>query len=215
MYTLNISEVAKFDLQDASSFVNFWSQFYGYEASLPDDKKQRIDYFSELNLGSDLNEQNVRRLLRWKDPRFLTDPKKRTNQPNGKVRRVLQNLSMINAFRNGQKTEEEMKCAAEAIFESPKIVWRVFLLHIAKPHMYPIADQNVFRSYRLHTGKREPRTWDEYAAYRDYFEQIADKMQIARTVENIRQLKSIDNALFVFGQFLAAYYKPKALATSH
>jgi hypothetical protein len=194
VYTLNTSEVAKFNLQDASSFVNLWNQFYGYEASLPDDKKQLIDYLSELSLGRDLNDQNVRRLLRWKDPRFLTDPKKRTNQPNAKVR---------------------MRRAAEGIFESPKIVWRVFLLHIAKPHMYPIADQNVFRSYRLHTGKREPRTWDEYAAYRHYFERIADQMQIARTRENIQQLKRVDNALFVFGQFLAAYYKPKALATDH
>ena len=206
MYTLRLSDIPKFNLTDAPQFVKFWNRFYGYEAKLSEDNKQRIDYFSELNIGNDLSEENVRRLLRWKDPRFLTDPKKKTNEPNEKVRKVIQNLSVINGFRNGQKTEEEMKCTAEMVFESRTIVWRVFLLHIAKPHVYPIADQNVFRSYCLHTGHPKPQTWDDYADYSNYFVQIADTMVIARTLENIRQLKKIDNALYVFGQFLAAYY---------
>ena len=121
----------------------------------------------------------------------------------------------MNGFRSGQKTEEEMKGIAQRTFESPTIVWRVFLLHVSKPHLYPIADQNVFRSYRLHTCRPEPGTWEDYADYSNYFGQIADKMQIARTIENIRPLKRIDNALFVFGQFLATYHKPQALATNH
>lgn len=198
-----------------SRFVDFWGQFYGYEVSLSEEKKQRIDYFSELSLGGDLSEQNVRRLLRWKDPRFLTDPKKGSNQPNEKVRKVMQNLSIINGFRSGQKTEEEMKGVAERIFESPTVVWRVFLLHLGKPHLYPVADQNVFRSYCLHTDSPEPGTWEDYAGYSDYFGQIANKLKIAQTIENIRPLKRIDNALFVFGQFLATYHKPQALPTSH
>jgi hypothetical protein len=206
MYTLKLSDIPKFNLTDAPQFVEFWNRFYGYEAKLAEDDKQRIDYFSELNIANDLNEENTRRLLRWKDPRFLTDPKKGSNQPNEKVRKVIQNLPIINDFRNGQKTEVEMRRTAERIFESPTVVWRVFLLHIAKPHVYPIADQNVFRSYCLHTGRPEPQTWEDYADYRNYFGQIADTMVIAGTLENIRQLKKIDNALYVFGQFLAAYY---------
>ena len=215
MFVLSLSDVASFDLKNARDFVGFWNRFYGYEATLPQDKKDRIDYFSELNLGSDLSEQNVRRLLRWKDPRFLTDPKKGTNEPNKKVRRVLQNLSVINSFRSEETTEDEMRHAAEDIFGSPTIVWRAFLLHIAKPHIYPIADQNVFRSYCLHTGNPEPQTWQDYTDYSNYFGQIADTVKVARTPDNVRELKKIDNALYVFGQFVVAYYKPQPLAASH
>jgi hypothetical protein len=214
MYVLSLSDIASFDLKNAPDFVAFWNRFYGYEATLPEEKKRRIDYFSELKLEGDLSEQNVRRLLRWKDPRFLTDPKKGTNEPNKKVRRVLQNLSVINSFRRSEKTEDEMRHAAENIFQSPKIVWRAFLLHIAKPHAYPIADQNVFRSYCLHTDVPEPQTWQSYTEYSNYFGEIAATMKIARTPENVRELKKIDNALYVFGQFLASYYKPQPLATS-
>jgi hypothetical protein len=215
VYILTLSEIPKFDLADAPKFVEFWNQFYGYEATLADNGKQRIDYFSELNIGNELDEQNIRRLLRWKDPRFLTDPKKGTSQPNEKVQRVIEILPLINGFRNGQKNESEMKAVAETIFESPTIVWRVFLLHIAKPHLYPIADQNVFRLYFLHASRPEPQNWKDYAAYSNYFEQIADRLQITRSIENVRQLKKIDNALFVFGQFLASYYKSQPLAAGY
>jgi len=214
MFVLNSSDIASFDLKNARDFVTFWNRFYAYEVTLPEDEKQRIDYFSELNLGSDLSEQNVRRLLRWKDPRFLTDPTKGTNQPNKKVRRVLESLPIINGFRRNEKTEDEMRLAVEGIFESPTIVWRAFLLHIAKPHIYPIADQNVFRSYCLHTANPEPQTWQSYADYSDYFAQIADEMGTTRTLENTREVKRIDNALFVFGQFLKEYYKAPAVQSS-
>lgn len=212
MFVLNPSDIPSFDLGNAPNFVEFWNRFYEYETTLPGGEKEEIDYFSELSPGGDLSEQNVRRLLRWKDPRFLTDPKKGTSQPNDKVQRVLGKLSIINSFRRGEKTEDEMKSVAEIIFPARTIVWRVFLLHIAKPHMYPIADQNVFRSYRLHTAKPEPLTWRDYAEYISYFARIADTMEITRTIENLRELKRIDNALYVFGQFLAAYYKPQPQA---
>src|SRR5579863_10273224 len=187
MFVLSLSDIASFDLRNARDFVAFWNRFYGYEATLPNEE-HRIDYFSELNLGSDLSEQNVRRLLRWKDPRFLTDPKKGNGQPNEKVRKVLESLSVINSFRRGEKTEDQMKRAAENIFGSRTIVWRALLLHIARQYMYPIADQNVFRSYSLHTGKPEPEAWEGYADYINYFEHIADTLEIARTPESFREL---------------------------
>jgi hypothetical protein len=193
MFVLSLSDVASFDMKNAPDFVEFWDRFYGYEANLPEDKGYRM------------SEQNVRRLLRWKDPRFLTDPKKGTGQPNEKVRRVINSISLINSFRRGEETEYEMRRAAENIFGSPTIVWRALLLHIAKPHIHPIADQNVFRSYSLHTGNPEPQTWQGYTEYSNYFGQIADRMKIARTPDNVRELKKIDNAPYVFGQFLLTY----------
>jgi hypothetical protein len=87
------------------------------------------------------------------------------------------------------------------------IVWKAFLLHIAKPHIYPIADQNVFRVWSLHTGLKNDQTWATYASYCDCFSQIAIAVGVDWTVQNIRQLKRIDDALLVFGQFLDSYRK--------
>ena len=53
-----------------------------------------------------------------------------------------------------------------------------------------------------------------YAAYRDYFTEIARSLGITETIGNLRELKRIDNALFVFGQFLKAYHPRFAAKTS-
>lgn len=76
--------------------------------------------------------------------------------------------------------------------------------------MYPIADVNVLTVWSLHTGKKDKGTWETYDSYCDYFRQIADAMKVAQTVQNIPQLKNIDNALVEFGRFLIAYYRPAA-----
>lgn len=99
-----------------------------------------------------------------------------------------------------------MKSTTEQVFKGG-IVWKAFLLHIAKPHIYPIADQNVFRVWSLHTGNKDDQTWATYASYCDYFGQIAQAVGVDRTCDNIPQLKQIDDALLVFGQFLATYRK--------
>ena len=85
-------------------------------------------------------------------------------------------------------------------------VWQIFLLHVAKPNVYPIADENVFRAFSLHTGAGVKEEWETYVAYSKYFTQIAEKLGVPCTVENLSQLKRIDNALLIFGQFLRAYY---------
>jgi hypothetical protein len=108
-----------------------------------------------------------------------------------------------------------MRQAAEQIFPNG-MIWSPFLLHIAKPHIHPIADRYVYRAYSLHmkVEVKEPYTWATYEAYSNYFGQIAATMNIARTKDNIPQLKRIDNALMVFGQFLTAYYPILALEPS-
>ena len=200
-------DVEKFDLAKASEFVEFWSQFYNYRVTVFG-SKQEIDYFSELNIGNDLTAENVRRLLRWKDEmllseRILSGPNK--GQENPRVTRVLANLNTINEFRKDQSTNSDLLQTLAGIFPNG-VVWGAFLLHIAKPHVYPIADQNVFRAWSVHTRLEDNGSWETYAAYRDYFTEIARALGITETIGNLRGLKRIDNALFVFGQFLKAYH---------
>ncbi len=218
MYTISSPDVARFDLQNARPFVEFWDKCYGVDDVKVLGSEERIDYFAELNIANDLTEENVRRLLRWKDPRHLTHlvlSGPNEGKSNQKVEKVLACLGLINQFRHDQAPESGMRPAADQAFESG-IVWKAFLLHIAKPHTYPIADQNVFRAWSLHTGLKDEKTWDTYAAYCNYFAQIAEAMGIDRTMklENIRELKRIDNALFVFGQLLGDYYEPATQARS-
>jgi hypothetical protein len=204
VFTLNPEEFGQFDWGQAPRFVKFWSQFYHDRVAVLG-AAELIDYFMELNVERDLTEENVRRLLRWKDPRHLTH---RVNggQDNPRVVRVLNNLAAINRFRNDQVAEDEMRNTVAQVFPNG-IVFQVFLLHIAKPHSYPIADQHVFRAFSLHTGQKTRENWETYVAYRDYFGQIAQAIKVAqeRGIENVRRLKRIDNALMVFGQFLNTY----------
>ena len=127
---------------------------------------------------------------------------------NDVVSKVLSRLRDINGFRRDEVTQEEMRRdVAERLFRSG-IVFRAFLLHIAKPHIYPIADQHVFRAYALHTKKPpgwKSDNWEAYDGYRAYFSEIADAMGIERSAYNVRHLKEIDSALMVFGKFLKAY----------
>jgi hypothetical protein len=211
MYIINLPDVPRFDPQDAPAFVEFWSQLY-YDDIKVLDAQERIDYYTELNITNDLTEENVRRLLRWKDQRFMTHltlsgPNK--GQGNPRVAKVLAKLGLINQFRNDQSTKEQMQHTTEQVF-TDGIVLKAFLLHIAKPHMYPIADENVFRACSLHTGLKDDRTWETYASYCNYFKQIAEILRVDRTktIESIRELKRIDDALLVFGQFLKTYYDP-------
>jgi hypothetical protein len=212
MYVPALTDVESFDLAKASEFVEFWSQFYDYHVTVLG-SEQEIDYFSELNTGNDLTAENVRRLLRWKDVKMLSE---RTlsgpneGQENPRVTKVLAHLSTINGFRKDQNTNSDL---LQTIFPNG-VVWRAFLLHIAKPHVYPIADQNVFRAWSLHTRLEDEQSWETYAAYRDYFTEIANALGITATIGNLHELKRIDNALFVFGQFLKAYH-PRFAAQSN
>jgi hypothetical protein len=210
MFTLDPDEIAQFDLARARRFVECWSRFYS-DRITASGTKDRIDYFAELNLGRDLTEENVRRLLRWKDPQHLTHPVvsgPNARQDNPAVVRVLRNLAAINAFRNDRLAEADMRRTAEQIFPQGP-VWRVFLLHIAKPHSYPIADKHVLRAFSLHTQQKVKQNWNwgTYLAYRNnYFGQIAQALSVAQKIENIRELKRIDDALLAFGRFVGLYY---------
>jgi hypothetical protein len=167
----------------------------------------KISYIEELNLNNDLTKENIKKLLRWKDPRWLTD----TN-PAGKekVNRVLNELKDINDFRHGRIERDKFLEKVSGIFRDG-FIYRVFLFHIARPDEYPIADQYVFRAYYTLTGKNKPEGFDGYDNYTKFFSDIAERAGIVKpqnriiTTDFVSKLKEIDNALFAFGQFLEYY----------
>ena len=160
-----------------------------------------------------MTEQNIKRLLRWKDPRMLTE--KILSGPdegkdNKRVLKVLERRDDINQFRESSIGIEDFKRVTKEIFPVG-FVWQIFLFHIARPYEFPIADRNVFKSYSLHKQVKIPENWTEYEDYIDYFFQIAIAADIvsekprgdeSNLIEILKGLKRVDNALVAFGQFV-------------
>lgn len=216
MFILDIKQFEEFDLNRVIQFVNYWSKHYSYDTIKAVDSDEVIHYINELNLGNNLTEQNIKRLLRWKDPRMLTE--KKLSEPNkGKenkrVLSVIEKTDSINKFRQSKINEKEFKTETEKIFPSG-FVWQFFLFHIARPFEYPIADQNVFRAFSTQKHTAIPKDWEGYTHYMDYFFQIAISSGIIakkpkghepEIKEIVKSLKKVDNTLFAFGQFLSSY----------
>jgi hypothetical protein len=200
MYVLNRNDFRAADTNSVARFVECWERYY---------RGDDHEYFADLNLGNDLTEQNIARLLRWKDPRFLTHPKK-GREPNPHVSRVLAETASINRFRNGDLAVDDFAGITQKIFPTG-IIWRLFLFNLARPTDWPIADQNVFRSYRVLFNATVPNSIDSFRAYAETFQTLALRLRSAAGSDDadleltVRANKRLDNALMAFGQFLATY----------
>jgi hypothetical protein len=216
MFVLNRDDYRKTDLRKARSFVKSWRDYYFDDNVKIRGTDEKISYIDELNIEGSLTRENVRRLLRWKDPLRLTDivmSGSCSGHKNRKVTRVLSRLSDINRFRNRRIGERKFFEITGKVF-TYGIVWRVFLLHMARPSEYPILDNNVVRATSVLTGEELEDTWDGYLSYRHFFFKLAKAARIVTSKptgkeKNIKQmitdLKKVDDALFAFGEFLATY----------
>lgn len=202
MYVLNRDAFRSVDTNRIVQFVECWDRYY--------DGDDIVEYLSELNIGNDLSEQNVTRLLRWKDPLRLTHPRKTDGKPNPRVIRVLQQLDKLNEFRNGKLDANEFQSITNSLFPNG-IIWQLFLFHLARPAEWPIADQHVFRAYSVMFGEEVPGSIAAFGGYAKKFQELAVKFRASVGIDDtdlasvVQANKRLDNALFAFGQFLASY----------
>ena len=145
--------------------------------------------------------------------KILSGPDK--GKDNRKVIKVLERRNAINEFREGNIEVEDFKTVTEEIFPNG-FVWKVFLFHIARPFEFPIADRNVFQSFSIQKKRIIPTDWEGYKDYIDYFFQVAIAAHIISEKPRgnepnlkkiVKELKKVDNALFIFGQFLNSYLR--------
>ena len=220
MFVLNKEQFREFNLKEAKQFIDFWAEKYPKtKTKVINNGDKTINYLDELNLENRLNrltEENIKRLLRWKDPRWLTEETLSSpdeGKKNKNVTNVLKNLENINAFRFGKMTEKDFEGKTKDIFPTG-IIWRIFLFHIARPFEYPIADKNVFLAFKTHKKVNDPKDWRGYMYYMDYFFEVAISAGIitekpkgdeSNIDDLVRNLKRVDEALFAFGQFLYTY----------
>lgn len=86
-------------------------------------------------------------------------------------------------------------------FKDLSAVWKIFLLHIIKPDMYPIYDQHINRTYNFIHGlsyKGISSTMPNLEKEKFYFEIY---LPFIKGLHGYK-LKSIDEAFFSFGQFI-------------
>ncbi len=207
MFILNPQDFANANPQNLRGFVDYWSQFIDPAPKIHG-LEQRINYLAEMNIGHDLTEENIQRLLRWKSPQYLTH----VNRQGAfviRVHRVLDLIGDINAFRNEQIGQDQFLRIITRIFRDG-VVYRAFLFHVARPMQFPICDQHVFRAHSLLTQVPAADTWEHYLIYRDWFHGLRGALGITQLVNegNVRAAKELDSALMVYGQFLAKYNQP-------
>lgn len=173
-------------------FIEFWAQFYD-EGKYPDSI-----YEANLNKSGKLQKDNIIPLLEWKNGQPLSKAKRNIAQ------KVMNNLQKFNDFR-ALKTvsQEDFKQFWELVSNIVKtgLVWKVYLLHIARLDDYPIVDQHVSRAHRyLTTGKitEPPQTLETYNVYKNFFHRS--------TKETDKEHREVDKALMTFGQYLASQF---------
>jgi hypothetical protein len=94
---------------------------------------------------------------------------------------------------------------------SAGIIWQLFLFHLARPTDWPIADRNVFRSYRVLFNATVSDSINAFRAYTETFQKLAATLRSATGIDDadlgrvVTANKRLDNALVAFGQFLAKY----------
>lgn len=171
--------------KDQKNFIEFWSEFYSwskteelYEKNI--NKKQ----YSENDLGE---------LYIWKNGMKLSPLKQKSFE-----NKILAKLKIINNFKNKHNLDVE---EFNVEFSNVSFVWKIFLLHIIKPKIYPIYDQNIHRAYLNLTDQDYSNITSDLTDKKKskfYWEIYEPQVKTLR----VKNLKKWDEALFSLGQIL-------------
>ena len=112
--------------------------------------------------------------------------------------KIIKKISIINSLR--AITEIDLDYFLKE-FKEVSVVWKVFLLHIISPSIYPIYDQHIHRAYRfMHNEASDgiKASMNEGTKLKFYIEEYYPFVKESK----IKDLKKMDEAFFAFGQFI-------------
>ena len=164
-------------------FISFWSRLYAYDnAALYDKIHHKV-----------LSEKDIKDLYQWKNGMKLSQAKEQSlNTKIIKKIKIINSLRAIKEIDLGYFLKE---------FKEVSVVWKVFLLHIISPSVYPIYDQHIHRAYRFmhnETSDGINASMNEATKLKFYFEEYFPFVKESK----IKDLKKMDEAFFAFGQFI-------------
>ena len=167
-------------------FVDHWRAYYQYGDSERYSLNIKARKFTPTNL---------RELYRWKNGMTLEGS---GTKEKSLEKKITSKTKKINQFKLAKRVDLD---AFNKEFANISAVWRIFLLHIIKPRVYPMYDQHVHRAYLFIHGKdwsgihnkisNEKKLQFYFEHYYPFVKQL-----------NYSNLKSLDEALFAFGQYL-------------
>ena len=167
-------------LQD---FISFWSKLYAYDNAVLYDKIHH----------KVLSEKDIKDLYQWKNGMKLSQAKEKSLNT-----KIIKKIDIINSLR--ATTEIDLDYFLKE-FKEVSVVWKVFLLHIISPSMYPIYDQHIHRAYRFMNNEASDSikaSMNESVKLKFYFEEYYPFVRESK----ITDLKKMDEAFFAFGQFI-------------
>ena len=164
-------------------FISFWSRLYAYDNVVLYDKIHH----------KVLSEKDIKDLYQWKNGMKLSQAKEKSLNT-----KIISKIDIINSLRVTAEIDLDYFLKE---FKEVSVVWKVFLLHIISPTMYPIYDQHIHRAYRFMNNEASDgikASMNEATKLKFYFEEYYPFVKQSK----IDDLKKMDEAFFAFGQFI-------------
>lgn len=164
-------------------FISFWSELYVYD---------NAELYERIH-NKTLSEDDLKDLYIWKNGMKLSQAKEKSLNT-----KIISKIDIVNYLR--QASDFDLEYFLEE-FKQVSVVWKVFLMHILKPHRFPIYDQHVHRAFRFINNQSSDAikaSMKESVKLKFYFEEYYPFVRES----NITDLKKMDEAFFAFGQFI-------------
>lgn len=170
---------------DLLDFINFWSKQYSFS--------NEAVYSNSISKKA-FTITDIQNLYVWKNGMKLSELKQKSLDD-----KIKSKLSIINEFKSND--EIDLKVFSKE-FKNLSAVWKIFLLHLLRPNIYPIYDQHIHRTFLFIHNEDWNNISNDSISNKDkemfYFDSYLPFIQRS----NVTDLKQLDEAFFAFGQFL-------------
>lgn len=190
---------------DPLKFQQFWEEITTKIERLNEQER----YFKNINLNEDLTNENIKELLQWKQQHFVKKYWKS----------LVEIKEHINNFRHRELSDpfgpefiEFYNRIAPISTEGPIIIF--FIIHIAKPVVYPIIDQHVIRAFMffkegvihsISNLKKEDLAKNDFVFFKLYVQFFMKIIAECRLpVNDINSHRNVDRSLWSCGKYLKA-----------
>lgn len=170
-------------------FINYWKKLYSY----------KFEFLYKSIYNKQLDRSDIIKLYGWKNGTWKDDDKNLSAKKLKSLEtKIISKLDIINKLK--QEEEFDIDYFFKE-FENVSTVWKVFLLHIIKPTIYPIYDQHIHRAY-LYINRLDYKNINANMSDRKKLDFYLNEYLPFVKRMNITDLKAMDEAFFAFGQFL-------------